>query len=166
MRCLLPCSRGKQSCPESPCQNYVPPGAARHSQHPKTAASLSCYDPGGLGFEPFLPLCDGSGASGKSLSLSGLHHVICKMTRLKCSTDVTDSLRQQQAECRVTDTSEACSHRTPPAHNRERPAMGRAWGLQGGLPSLHPSRAGAPGQSLEEGQDGMVLSSLSGPSRS
>lgn len=53
--------------------------------------------------EPFLPLCDSFGASGKSLPHSGLCGFLCKMTRPDWSTDMTDSLSQQEAEFRLMD---------------------------------------------------------------
>lgn len=78
-----------------------------------------------LRVKPFLPLCDSFGAAGKSLSYSGLRGFLCRMTRPDWSTDMTDSLSQQEAEVRVMDAwlGWAGSPRSEPCQKRG----GRAW---------------------------------------
>jgi len=56
-----------------------------------------------LRVKPFLPLCDSFGAVGKSLPYSSLRGFLYKMTRPDWSTDMTDSLSQQEAEVRMMD---------------------------------------------------------------
>lgn len=73
-----------------------------------------------LRVKPFLPLCDSFGAAGKSLSYSGLRGFLCRMTRPDWSTDMTDSLSQQEAEVRVMDAwlGWAGSPRSEPCQKR------------------------------------------------
>lgn len=99
-----------------------------------------------LRVKPLVPLCDSFGAAGKSLPSSGLRGFLCRMTRPGWSTDMTDSLSQQEAEVRVMDAwlgwgdslrSEPCQQRGGRARPRKKnspwwplpkqEAMNRGW---------------------------------------